>query len=273
MRTWRRAFRLLITIVIMALLVTGGMTALAAGGMELTPSYEIKSGMDNMADFTVFNSDTAKHTYVLQAANVPDGISWYFTVASQKATEVTLQSSSSAVVTLHLTLPDTAASTMAQIKVIAKRDDGIIANVTVNFSKNSDYALKITKTSDSLKTVAGETLVFDIAVTNTGDKELTGIALNLILPYKWLNIGVNPDTLSLKPGESSTFQISVQPPASQSAGMSTITISAGNAKAASGDLAIPVKVTSNMNFVWVLGGVAVIIVAVAFIYFRRHGRR
>lgn len=254
--------------------ISSGPVAFAADTtFPVLPNYTMKASEESVAQFFVENNDASAHSYSFKSSEVPNGMDSYFTVNSKSAEGLILQASESAVVQFHLAVPADVAEKTVQINIEAVRDDGISTTTTISFTKNSDYSVQLTGTTNNLQTVGGGALSFDVVVTNTGDKDLNALALKVDLPYKWIQSSVSPETLTLKPGESGSYHLNVTVPISQSSGNSIIKVTVSNENASSGELSIPVKVSSNSNFVWILGGAAVAVAAAAFIYFRKHGRR
>ena len=254
--------------------MSGGMAALAADSTAtILPNYTIKAGEESVAQFLIKNDSTSAHTYSFIASNVLDGMQSYFTVDSKSAEKLSLQASESAVVQFHLAVPANVTAETVRIDIEVLRDDGISTVTALSYTKNSDYSVQLTGAAENLQVVSGGTLSFDVVVTNTGDKDLNALALNAVLPYKWIQNSVSPETLTLKPGESGSFQLNVSVPVSQSSGTSKIKLTVSNESMSSGELSVPVMVAANSNFVWILGGVAFVVATAAFLYFRKHGRR
>lgn len=271
--TYKRLKALMIGLLLVCVMPSG-LTAFAIDTTSpVLPNYTMKAGEESVAQFLVENNDVSAHSYSFSSSNVPNGMDSYFTVNSESLEELTLQASENAVIQFHLAVPADVAEKTVQISIEALRDDGINTNTTLSFTKNSDYSVQLNGTTDNLQIVSGGTLSFDIVVTNTGDKELTTLALNVDLPYKWIQNSISPETLTLKPGESGSYQLNVSVPISQSSGTSIIKATVSNENASSSELTIPVKVSSNSNLVWILGVAALAVAATAFIYFRKHGRR
>lgn len=241
--------------------------------IPILPNYAMKAGEESVAQFLIENDDASAHSYSFKSSNVPNGMDSYFTVNSKSAEGLSLQSSESAIIQFHLAVPGDITERAVRVNIETLRDDGMSTTATLSFTKSSDYSMQLTGTADNLQVVSGGTLSFDIAVTNTGDKGLDALVLKADLPYKWIQNSINPKTLTLKPGESGSYQVNVTVPISQSSGTSSIKVTVLNENTSSGEFSIPIKVASNSNFVWILGGTAVAVAAAAFIYFRKHGRR
>jgi uncharacterized membrane protein len=273
----RFIYKRLKALVVGLLLVYAMSSGLAAFAVDKTfavlPDYAMKDGEESVAQFLIENNDASAHSYSFKSYNLPKKMESYFSVNSKYAEGLSLQASESAVIQFHLALPADIAEKAIQINIETLRDDGISTTTTLSFTKNSDYSMQLTGTTDNLQVVSGATFSFDVVVTNTGDKDLDALAIKAELPYKWIQNSVNPETLSLKKGESGSYQMNVSVPISQSSGTSSIKVTVSNENTSSAELSIPVRVTSNSNFVWILGGVAVSVAAAAFIYFRKHGRR
>lgn len=270
---YKRLKALMVGLLLVCAISSGPAAFAADTTIPVLPNYTMKAGEESIAQFLIENNDASAHSYSFQSSNVPNGMDSYFTVNSKSAEGLSLQSSESAIIQFHLAVPADITEKAVQINIETLRDDGMSTTATLSFTKNSDYSMQLTGTADNLQVVSGGTFSFDVVVTNTGDKDLNALALKADLPYKWIQNSINPETLTLKPGESGSYQLNVTVPISQSSGNSIIKVTVSNENTSSGELSIPVSVASNSNFVWILGGAAVAVAAAAFIYFRKHGRR
>ena len=273
-RFMKKRLKALMVGLVLVCTMSSGLQALAVeAAFPVLPNCTMKAGEESVAQFLIENNDTSAHSFNFKPSNVPKDMNSYFMVDSKSAEGLLLQASESKEVQFHLAVPADVAEKTVRITIDVIRDDGVSTAVALSFTKNSDYSVQLTGTTDNLQAVSGGTFSFDVVVTNTGDKELNALVLKSDLPYKWIQNSVSPEALTLKPGESGSYRLNVSVPISQSSGNSTIKITASNENVKSSELPISIRVAANSNFVWILGGAALIVAAAAFIYFRKHSRR
>lgn len=133
--------------------------------------------------------------------------------------------------------------------------------------------LEISSAQVSLRVVNGGTAMLTVNVTNIGATGIQQIQPALELPYKWMTEKCEPQSVNLTPGESGSFQLMLTVPASQSTSTQEILLTCGNAEVSSNQLSIPVTISTNPGYLWiVLAGVLIVAIA-AVLYFKKHGRR
>jgi len=182
-------------------------SALAAGSSsssstELSANYLTVPGGESISRIMIENKDSKTHHYNLQATGLLAGFKAYFTLDGKGMEGLDLTASQKRIVELHLNTPLKAAQDNGFIKVKSSRDDGLEMLMSVSFIVNHDFSLEITNEITKLETMNGKSLSFDIAVTNTGNKELKDLGLKVDLPYKWTLYKLTPEKLSLKPREN-----------------------------------------------------------------------
>ncbi|HZK85511.1 MAG TPA: NEW3 domain-containing protein [Desulfosporosinus sp.] len=250
-------------------------SALAAGSSttELSANYLTIPGGESIARIMVENKDSKAHHYNLEATGLPEGFKAYFTLQGKGIKGLDLSASEKRIAELHLNTPLKATQDYGLIKVKSSRDDGLETLMSVSFTVNHDFSLEITNQIKKLETLNGKSLSFDIAVTNTGNKELKDLGLKAELPYKWTLDKLTPEKLSLKPGENGAFRVTISIPPSQGSGNSILKIKSFNGAVASQEISIPVTVTATAGYAWWVIGLVLVVGIVTIIYFRKNVRR
>ena len=247
--------------------------ALAAGTPAVTIDTLIAPGGSGLIRIAFNNSDTIDHSYKLEVKGLDDGFGFYFSANGSATDTILIPSSGSVVAELNIEAPAEPVQNSYAFTIDCVRDDGETVSLPSQITINSDYTINITSDTNQLETINGKSISVDIAVTNTGNKQLNEISITPNLPYKWVAESVMPDKISLMPGESGVFKVSVLVPTTQGANSSEINFNAGNTEVQSKTLTIPVKVSANANFAFIIIGFVAVAGLVTVIYFRKHGRR
>ncbi len=137
----------------------------------------------------------------------------------------------------------------------------------------ADSSLTVTSAEKTLKVVSGQSVVLHIEVTNSSSTEMTNINAQIDLPYKWIIQSLEPESLSLLPGESGEFSIQLAVPSSENASTHTLNVSCTSGDITSDNINIPVAVVTNPLFGYMILGSIALMVAATILYFRRGIRR
>ncbi len=269
----RRKRIMMVMIFTLIVLCIAPSAALAADTPAVIVDTLMAPGGSGMIRIALNNSDAIDHSYKLEVKGLDDGFSVYFSANGSAADTILIPSSSSVVAELNIEAPAELVQDSYIFTIDCVRDDGETVSLPSQITINSDYTINITSDTNQIETLNGKSISVDIAVTNTGNKQLSDISITPNLPYKWVAESVMPDKISLMPGESGVFKVSVMIPTTQGAGSSEISFSAGNTEVQSKTLTIPVKVSANANFAFIIIGCVAVAGLVTVIYFRRHGRR
>ena len=240
---------------------------------DVTPDYRITAGNESTAGLMLVNDDMAVHTYELKVSGLSDGLSGYFTSDAGSADQLKINSGDSAEIQFHLQVPGDYAKDGTDATVEILRDDGMSRFIKLHFGMQSSYSAKLTCAVKKVHAESGRSFTVDIAVTNTGSSELDSVSLNTALHGKWILDGITPAAVTLKPGESSTYSVSVSIPVSQSSGTYIIKAAPFNKDMSGSEISIPVQVSSNPYLVWILAAAVLAVSAAAAVYFRNHVRR
>ena len=247
--------------------------AVGSGITELSANYLIIPGGESVTRIMVENKDSKVHRFNLQAAGVPDGFKAYFILEDKVIEKLDLPAAGKRMVELHLNTPLKILQDNGLIRIKSIREDGIESMILVSFTVSHDFSLEIINGIKKLEAMNGKSLGFDIAVTNTGNKELKDLSLKVDLPYKWTLEKIIPEKFTLKAGENAVFRLNVSIPSSQASGNSTVKIKSFNGDIASQWISIPVKVTASAGYaLWAIG-LVVVAGIVTVLYFRKYGRR
>ncbi|MBO3832847.1 MAG: carboxypeptidase regulatory-like domain-containing protein [Candidatus Brockarchaeota archaeon] len=124
------------------------------------------------------------------------------------------------------------------------------------------------------ETTAGETVVFQVEVKNTGYSSLSNLKLDVSDVPSGFNIKVDPSLVSLlKPQENVVFSLTITSDADISAGdyYATLSLKADQSQAATRSLHIYVKQRGEVVLIGVL--IVIIMVGAMLLIYRRYGRR
>lgn len=252
---------------------TRSVMAAGSSSTELSGNYLTVPGGESISRIMVENKDAKTHHYNLQATGLPEGFKAYFTLQGKMIEGLDILSSEKRIIELHINTPLKAAQDNGLIKVKTSRDDGLETIMSVSFTVNHDFSLEITNEIKKLESLNGKSLSFDIAVTNTGNKELKDLGLKVDLPYKWMLNKLTPEKLSLKPRENAVFRLNISIPPSEGSGNNTLKIRSFNEAATSQEISIPVTVTATAGYAWWAIGLVLVVGIVTVIYFRKNVRR
>jgi uncharacterized membrane protein len=247
----------------------------AAGNLErgMATDSMISAGGEASYRISITNEDVILHIYTLSCPVFPKEFKTHFLLDKKVITDLEVKAGDSAVIELRVSVPLSAAAGTNSIQAAAKRDDGRINTLPLSLTVNGDYSLSITNRLNGLSGINGQSLSFDIAVSNTGSKDISDVGLKLSLPYKWVVQSINPQKLSLKTGENGMFKVQISIPQSQVSGNYTLKTTAVSGEISSMQMEIPIIVQNNPNYIF---GVIVLIAAAGIgtiLYFHKHGRR
>ena len=270
---------ILAAVAVVALLLIGtpfsGAKVMAAdsGTPAASANYLIIPGEQSNHRIFIENTDSTAHRYTLAVQNLPEGFSSVFMLDGKPADTVDISSAGKLVVEFRMDTPSSPSNDDFSVLIQLVRDDGQQYELPLSFTVNHDYQMEISNQVDKLQTISGKTITLTVSAKNTGNKDLQDLTLQVDAPYKWVVTGISPEKVNLAPGESGIYTVQVLVPSSQSAGSSNILVTAQNKDAVSQQITIPVTVTSDLNFVWIVLGLVVVAGVGTLFYFRRKGRR
>ncbi len=262
-----------VVLLLICIVFLGTVPTAMAADTPMCADYGLDSAGQSVAQIAIDNPDAADHYFTLNADGAPAGCTVSFIADGRSADTVTVPSGGRAEVQVHVKTDIALAVDFFRLNVTALRDDQTELFVPLSFTKNSDYAVEIMNDLNNLEVISGKNISIDIAVKNTGNKETKDLTLQADLPYKWTMVSLTPQTFSLKQDESGTFKLVVSVPPSQGAGNSEIKVSCYNNDTSSAVMTVPVKVISDVNYLWVILVIIGAVAAVTVVYFKKHGRR
>ena len=253
-------------IVFQSLAIENGTTALSA-------NYPVVPGKESIICIMAENNDNKAHQFKLGTQGLPGDFKSWFMQGGRQVDTIELKPSDKCLIDLHLEAPLKIQEEGATFTAELLRDDGDKADIPLSFTVSRDYALEISGGAKNLEIMNGKSMSLDIAVTNTGNKELKNLLLKVDLPYKWSLDKMTPENLTLQPGQYALFKMDVSVPPSQVSGNFSIKITSSNKVAASNEIIIPVTVKTGMGFAWWMIGLLLAVALATILYFRRQGRR
>lgn len=273
MKTKKTIFSVLFLLTLVFSFMQKGIQVFASEVPNITTNYEIVPGETTNARIALENTDTVSHAYTLSNGQLPEGFNGYFSLDGNVVNNITLDASQKNIIDFFIDVPLNTSVADMSIPLEIIRDDGVKESLSVSFTLNQDYALSISSNIQSLKSINGDSIVLEIGVTNTGNKDLTDLSLQVDPPYKWIVENVNPTSLTLKPGENSLYELKVTIPSSGQAGQYPINISCTNSDVTSNSISIPVNVSTSANYFWWITGIIGVLLIFTILYFKKHGRR
>ena len=249
------------------------MKAFANDVPSVTNDYQILPGATTSSRISIENKDSMDHSYSLAFEQIPNDFNGYFTTDGKLIQTIDIAAGHKSIVYFSIDVPVTTTTSCLSIPANITREDGIKETLTMSYTLNQDYALSITSNVSLMKAINGDSIMLEIGVTNTGNKDLTNLTLATNPPYKWVMDSIKPASLNIKTGETGLYEVKVTVPSSQQAGEYPIKISCANSQVTSNEITIPVAVSTNINYFWWVASLVVILAVFTIFYFRKHGRR
>jgi uncharacterized membrane protein len=237
------------------------------------PAAIAQAGTTATLAMALVNETSAPHSYELTATGLPTGMTVTFSQSGPVVTSVKVGPQASTPVTLRVQVPADARLGSADIKFVARRDDGTSVEAPFTLDVESTYALKITSASRNVSTFSGQDFALDVAVVNNGAADATNLKPSLDMPPKWVLVSDPPAIPNLGPGKEAVFHLKVTVPASQVAIDQPVKVSVGSDQVSSPSSPVSVRVQNNPVYLPIAGGVVLIALVALVVYFRRKGRR
>ncbi len=259
-----------------ALLFTGmlpSQATFASAGTQITAANEMVSGETTSTTIAVWNTDTAEHTYTLTYDYLPADFHGYFMQNNTVTDTVTIPASESAVLAFLVDVPADTTTKELHISLNAVKEDGTANTFPVTYTLNNEYGVVISNNVTLIKATNGDTITLDIGVTNTGTRDLSGLALSVDAPYKWITENITPENISLKAGETGVYKVSLIIPTSGQAGEYPVKLTCSNDQVTSSELVASVAVSTSVQYFWWIAGVVAVVLVFTLLYFKKHGRR
>lgn len=244
-----------------------------AWGDIVRPAAVVQAGATAPLTLALTNETSAPHSYELTTTGLPAGMTVTFAQSGPVVTSVKVGPQASTPVTLRIQVPADARLGSADIKFVARRDDGTSVEAPFTLDVESTYALKITSASKNVSTFSGQDFALDVAVVNNGAADATNLKPSLEMPSKWV-LSADPASIpSLGPGKEAVFHLKVTVPASQVAIDQPVKVSVGSDQVGSPASPVSVRVQNNPVYLPIAGGIVLIALIALVVYFRRKGRR
>lgn len=247
--------------------------SLAQGEQNISADALVLAGGEATFRILVKNDDNKPHKFLLSCANLQNDFSPIFLQDNKAATSIEIKAMDSSIIILKISIPQSTKAGSGSFAVVIKRDDGKSSTLPLSYTVNREYSLEITNRIDGLNVINGQSLSFDVAVSNTGSRQMDNVGLKLDLPYKWLVLSITPEKTTLKVNENRVFKVRISIPSSQVSGNSNVKASAIAGEVSSPQVSIPVTVQSNPVMIYWVVGLLIIVSTATILFFRKHGRR
>ena len=248
------------------------------GGGDFTTDYaeqEGTSGTKFKYTTTLTNNSGENQTYSLSASGAPEGWSVSFTPsdAGSATSSVPIDAGTSSTITVDITPSQNVAAGEYPVTLTAQSAEEKL-ELPVTIKVTGSYGLTATTPTGNLsvKTFAGETKDVTIALQNTGNIDLTAVALKAQASTDW-EVTFDQDTVdSIPAGQSVEVTAHITPAKDAILGDYVTAVTASN-DAVSSECDLRVSVQNHTS--WGIVAVAIIaaIVAGLALIIRRFGRR
>ena len=248
------------------------------GGGDFTTDYaeqEGTSGTKFKYTTTLTNNSGENQTYSLSASGAPEGWSVSFTPsdAGSATSSVPIDAGTSSTITVDITPSQNVAAGEYPVTLTAQSAEEKL-ELPVTIKVTGSYGLTATTPTGNLsvKTFAGETKDVTIALQNTGNIDLTAVALKAQASTDW-EVTFDQDTVdSIPAGQSVEVTAHITPAKDAILGDYVTAITASN-DAVSSECDLRVSVQNHTS--WGIVAVAIIAALVAglALIIRRFGRR
>lgn len=240
---------------------------------SITANITVVSGKESVISLAVANNNGKTHQYKLTAQSLPVGFTAWFTHAGIQTDLLELKPYENCILECHISAPAAIQPDLAAFQINLAAEDGSTVAMPVSITVNRDYALEISGGVKNLEMMSGQSMSIDIAVINTGSKELKSLVVKDELPYKWLIESTTPEIITLAPGGQSMFKLDIAVPPGQASGNFSVKMIVLNSDATSNEIVIPVTVKASVGFAWWIAGLVTAVVVTTVLYFRKKGRR
>ena len=248
------------------------------GGGDFTTDYaeqEGTSGTKFKYTTTLTNNSGENQTYSLSASGAPEGWSVSFTPsdAGSATSSVPIDAGTSSTITVDITPSQNVAAGEYPVTLTAQSAEEKL-ELPVTIKVTGSYGLTATTPTGNLsvKTFAGETTDVTIALQNTGNIDLTAVALKAQASTDW-EVTFDQDTVdSIPAGQSVEVTAHITPAKDAILGDYVTAVTASN-DAVSSECDLRVSVQNHTS--WGIVAVAIIAALVAglALIIRRFGRR
>ncbi|HET9614770.1 MAG TPA: NEW3 domain-containing protein [Candidatus Limnocylindrales bacterium] len=229
-------------------------------------------------DLTV-NNGTAQDQTISAKATAPSGWTVTTKLSDAQAASTIVKAGASSTVTVSATPPQDAPAGHTDIDVtVTAGTQQIPGKLGVDITGSFKITLSTPNQLISMHGPAGSVTTQQVVVKNDGTAPLTNVKMTGSVPSNWKIDFDQPTIAQIAPGDQATVTASITPSGDAVTGDYQVTIT-GNApgdngtNAATNDLAMTFTVETSP--IWLLAGVALIIVILAalFYVFRTYGRR
>ena len=223
----------------------------------------------------LLNSDTIAHFYSLSAVNLPANYKYsFYKDAFLIKNKLEIKPGQVVDILLKVKIPnDFNKDNRFYFSIEDVRDDAVITSIPLSLSIDNSYNLETSSSLENLQVLSGKEIEFSMDVKNNGQKDLSNVALNVDLPYKW-QAAVSPQKLDkLAAGQSSSFHIKLFVPATQDSGNKTINVTAKSDQIVAVAKNIPIVVQKGSSYIIIPIIIVVFVFASVVLYFKKRGRR
>jgi uncharacterized membrane protein len=255
--------------------------AITSANQTADVSTDVSSKIANLGDRITYNVriknlQSRENVYSLAITGLPDN--WYGrykeTAASAgEQAEVVVPASSEKEIVLEIVPPYSVSEGDYNFTAVVDTPDGLSVKKNLTLALKGGVGMSMSSARYAYDAQPGKPFTIMAYVTNTGHGgALTNVNVNASAPQGWV-VSVSPNGVnSIKAGESQTFTIAVQPPASIVASDYEVSLKAASDQAEDQkDYRITVQTQSYIPYVG--GGIILVGIAGLVLIYRKYGRR
>ena len=239
-----------------------------------TPYVDAYAGGIANYPIEVENTGDSEGVVSINLIGVPSGYNWIMKDSSGSViSKLYVKAGETKKLNVIISIPPLAEPDVLSI-VLEASVNGFVGRLNLGLGILGWYSVTYVTQNFYCESTAGETIVFQVEVKNTGYSSLSNLKLDVSDIPSGFSIKVEPSLVSLlKPQENAVFSLTITSDADISAGDYYVTLSlkADQSQAATRSLHIYVKQRGEVMLIGAL--IVVIMVGAMLLIYRRYGRR
>ncbi len=238
------------------------------------PYVDAYAGGTSNYPIEVENTGDSDGVVSINITGLPSGYNWMVKdFSGSVVSKIYVKAGEAKKLNVIVSIPPLAEPDVLSI-VVEANTDGSVGRLNLGLGILGWYSVTYVTQNFYCETTAGETMVFQVEVKNTGYSSLSNLKLEVSDVPSGFTIKVDPSLVSLlKPQENVVFSLTVTSDADISAGdyYATLSLKADQSQAATRSLHIYVKQRGEVVLIGAL--IVVIMVGAMLLIYRRYGRR
>ncbi|MCX8182859.1 MAG: NEW3 domain-containing protein [Crenarchaeota archaeon] len=239
-----------------------------------TPYVDAYAGGTAVYPIEVENTGNSDGVVSINITGLPSGYNWVMKDSSGSViSKLYVKAGETRKLNMIVSIPPLAEPDVLSI-VLEASTDGSVDRLNLGLGILGWYSVTYVTQNFYCESTAGETIVFQVEVKNTGYSSLTNLKLDVSDVPSGFTIKVDPSLLSLlKPQENAVFSLTITSDADISAGdyYATLNLKADQSQTVTRSLHIYVKQRGEVVLIGVL--IVVVIIGAMLLIYRKYGRR